>query len=234
MSFKVGYVKITLRIIGVKENEERMWKRIWKKKTKLILSIVGLVVFAGVIFFGTLYFVDAKSKITTSAGSYNVEKIGELDVASIYYDKILNEEESHRVFGLTVGKERSLYVFHFKAQIFYDLAQATNTYDEENKILEITMPAPGVKLLMKDSDYSLDFEYYVAKNSVWIQDDNMKGLNIQKKVMENIEEEILGKEEFIEIAQENIGKILNAMYQTQGIEVNCVFLWGWLIGDYLK
>ena len=36
--------------------------------------------------------------------------------------------------------------------------------------------------------------------------------------------EILGKEEFIEIAQENIGKILNAMYQTQGIEVNCVFL----------
>ena len=77
---------------------------------------------------------------------------------------------------------------------------------------------------MKDSDYSLDFEYYVAKNSVWIQDDNMKGLNIQKKAMENIEEEILGKEEFIEIAQENIGKILNAMYQTQGIEVNCVFL----------
>ena len=152
------------------------------------------------------------------------KKIGELDVASIYYDKILNEEESHRVFGLTVGKERSLYVFHFKAQIFYDLAQATNTYDEENKILEITMPAPGVKLLMKDSDYSLDFEYYVAKNSVWIQDDNMKGLNIQKKVMENIEEEILGKEEFIEIAQENIGKILNAMYQTQGIEVNCVFV----------
>ena len=199
-------------------------KKNMKKKTKLILSIVGLVVFAGVIFFGTLYFVDAKSKITTSAGSYNVEKIGELDVASIYYDKILNEEESHRVFGLTVGKERSLYVFHFKAQIFYDLAHATNTYDEENKILEITMPAPGVKLLMKDSDYSLDFEYYVAKNSVWIQDDNMKGLNIQKKVMENIEEEILGKEEFIEIAQENIGKILNAMYQTQGIEVNCVFL----------
>ena len=86
------------------------------------------------------------------------------------------------------------------------------------------MPAPGVKLLMKDSDYSLDFEYYVAKNSIWIQDDNMKGLNIQKKVMENIEEEILGKEEFIEIAQENIGKILNAMYQTQGIEVNCVFV----------
>ena len=77
---------------------------------------------------------------------------------------------------------------------------------------------------MKDSDYSLDFKYYVAKNSVWIQDDNMKGLNIQKKVMENIEEEILGKEEFIEIAQENIGKILNAMYQTQGIEVNCVFV----------
>ena len=205
-----------------------------KKKTKLILSIVGLVVFAGVIFFSTLYYVDAKSKITTSAGSYNVEKIGELDVASIYYDKILNEEESHRVFGLTVGKERSLYVFHFKAQIFYDLTHATNTYDEEIKILEITMPAPGVKLLMKDSDYSLDFEYYVAKNSVWIQDDNMKGLNIQKKVMENIEEEILGKEEFIEIAQENIGKILNAMYQTQGIEVNCVFVWGWLIGDYLK
>ena len=199
-------------------------KKNMKKKTKLILSIVGLVVFAGVIFFSTLYYVDAKSKITTSAGSYNVEKIGELDVASIYYDKILNEEESHRVFGLTVGKERSLYVFHFKAQIFYDLAQATNTYDEENKILEITMPAPGVKLLMKDSDYSLDFEYYVAKNSVWIQDDNMKGLNIQKKVMENIEEEILGKEEFIEIAQENIGKILNAMYQTQGIEVNCVFV----------
>lgn len=199
-------------------------KKNMKKKTKLILSIVGLVVFAGVIFFSTLYFVDAKSKITTSAGSYNVEKIGELDVASIYYDKILNEEESHRVFGVTVGKERSLYVFHFKAQIFYDLAQATNTYDEENKILEITMPAPGVKLLMKDSDYSLDFEYYVAKNSVWIQDDNMKGLNIQKKVMENIEEEILGKEEFIEIAQENIGKILNAMYQTQGIEVNCVFV----------
>ena len=125
---------------------------------------------------------------------------------------------------MTVGKERSLYVFHFKAQIFYDLAHATNTYDEENKILEITMPAPGVKLLMKDSDYSLDVEYYVAKNSVWIQDDNMKGLNIQKKVMENIEEEILGKEEFIEIAQENIGKILNAMYQTQGIEVNCVFV----------
>ncbi len=208
-------------------------KKNMKKKTKLILSIVGLVVFAGVIFFSTLYYVDAKSKITTSAGSYNVEKIGELDVASIYYDKILNEEESHRVFGLTVGKERSLYVFHFKAQIFYDLAQATNTYDEENKILEITMPAPGVKLLMKDSDYSLDFEYYVAKNSIWIQDDNMKGLNIQKKVMENIEEEILGKEEFIEIAQENIGKILNAMYQTQGIEVNCVFFMR-MIDDCLK
>ena len=49
-------------------------KKNMKKKTKLILSIVGLVVFAGVIFFGTLYFVDAKSKITTSAGSYNVEK----------------------------------------------------------------------------------------------------------------------------------------------------------------
>ena len=88
---------------------------------------------------------------------------------------------------------------------------------------------------MKKTFFPIFFFCFIALFSQQ-KNDSLKEKNIDEVVLvsssrteQKIENspqkvEILGKEEFIEIAQENIGKILNAMYQTQGIEVNCVFL----------
>lgn len=193
-------------------------------KVKIITILVSLAVFIIIGGLAWTKYSEAKINDTSSAGSYSVEKIGELDVTSVYYDKILNRDESKKLFGLTVAKESSLYIFHFKAQIYYDLTQAKTNYNAETKTLKITLPKAQVKLLMKDSEYSIDYEYYKAANSLFIKDDNNKGLEIQKEAIKNVEEEILGKEDFVELAQTNILTILKQMYAPQEIEVECEFL----------
>lgn len=121
-----------------------------KKRIKYgIISFVGIVLF---IVIASLFSSNIFSDTRSSTPGFNLDKIGELDVASIYYDKILNEEESKKAFGLKIAKENALYVFHLKAQIYYDLTQAKIDHDEKKQTVTVHLPKPNVKLLLNDSD----------------------------------------------------------------------------------
>lgn len=216
-----------LKVKGSRRSSEKSLGAGQKKAFGFLVVGIVVVAVAVVLTIGGLAWTrysEARVKDTNSAGSYSVEKIGELDVTSVYYDKILNRDESKKLFGITLAKESSLYIFHFKGQIYYDLTQSKSKYNEEEKTLKVTLPKPQVKLLMKDSGYSIDYEYFKASNSMFIKDDNNKGLEIQKAAIANVEEEILGKEDFVELAQSSVLTILKQMYAPQEIQVECEFL----------
>ena len=92
-----------------------------------------------------------------------------------------------------MGTEKSLYIFHFKAQVYYDLNKATSHYDEKSKTMTVNMPKPGVKLILKDDDSKATYQYYDLKDSVWVNDKNDKGLKLQAKLADTAKQDIMKK-----------------------------------------
>ncbi|KRM54875.1 hypothetical protein FC18_GL001917 [Lacticaseibacillus sharpeae JCM 1186 = DSM 20505] len=158
-----------------------------------------------------------------STANYDVKEVGQLDTTSIYYDKVVKTNEVKKFLNVKVGKETSLYIFHFKAQIYYNLDKAHSDYNESTKTLTVTMPQPEVKLLLKDSNYAADCDYYKVKDSMLIADKNNKGLKIQKEAAQDVKTDILAKKDFTNTAQQSAKKVLSKMFSNDKIKVVCEF-----------
>ncbi|MCI1893812.1 MAG: DUF4230 domain-containing protein [Lactobacillus sp.] len=176
-------------------SDEKSKKKKWTKariiKWAISAGIVIVVLTLGIWKVKSLHFFDEKDTVSTS--NYTVKNIGELDTTSVFYDKTVETSESGRFLGLKMGTEKSLYIFHFKAQVYYDLNKATSHYDEKSKTMTVNMPKPGVKLILKDDDSKATYQYYDLKDSVWVNDKNDKGLKLQAKLADTAKQDIMKK-----------------------------------------
>ena len=176
-------------------SDEKSKKKKWTKariiKWAISAGIVIVVLTLGIWKVKSLHFFDEKDTVSTS--NYTVKNIGELDTTSVFYDKTVETSEPGRFLGLKMGTEKSLYIFHFKAQVYYDLNKATSHYDEKSKTMTVNMPKPGVKLILKDDDSKATYQYYDLKDSVWVNDKNDKGLKLQAKLADTAKQDIMKK-----------------------------------------
>lgn len=189
-----------------------------KRVRSFIIALVIIVLGGGVAW--TVYShkqADVTDQVKTS--NYTVKSIGELDALSVMYDKTVKETEASKILGLKVGTEESLYVFHFKAQVYYDLNQAQSHYDKEKKALAVTMPKAQVKLLLKDDKYTESYDYYKIKNNMFIDDTNDKGLAVQKKAVKDVKSDILERADVLPTAQKSAKATLEQMFKNDPIKV---------------
>lgn len=194
-----------------------------KKIVKWITVIVILLAagFAGGIFYTREQHSTTQTK--TSTTNYTVKNIGQLDVTNVFYDKTVSQTEKGSLFGIKVGKESSLYIFHFKAQVYYDLDQATSRFDRKTNTLTVRLPAAQVKLLLKDPKYNLSYDYYQVHNSIFVKNSDDKGLKVEQRAAKDVEKDILAKKDVIASAQTNAKKILQQMFVKDHIKVKCIF-----------
>ncbi|WP_246287380.1 DUF4230 domain-containing protein [Lacticaseibacillus absianus] len=188
------------------------------------LTRLGIILIAIVgIGAGFMYLRSTDTETEKATANYDVKEVGQLDTTSIFYDKIVKAKEAKKVLNLKVGEEAVLYIFHFKAQIYYDLSQAHSEYDDSTKTLKVTMPHPEVKLLLKDSHYSADYDYYKVKDSVLIEDKNTNGLKLQKEAADDVKTDILAKDDIVNTAEQSAKKILSKMFSADKVRVICEF-----------
>ncbi|KRN18131.1 DUF4230 domain-containing protein [Lacticaseibacillus camelliae] len=195
---------------------------------KKMKKVIGVIVLIAVLVIGGLAiytrYDDAQESTKVATSNFKVKQIGELDTTSVYYDKTVNKDKVGQILGgLIKDKETTVYIFHFKAQVYFDLAKSKNHYDSATKTLLITMPAPQVKLLLKDSDYASSFDYYKTNASMFVSDNNATGLKIQKEAAKDVDEDILGKPDIVTTAKKSAQQMLSRMLGTKGVKVKCSF-----------
>lgn len=195
---------------------------ILKKISKLIMSLLVIII---IVMAAFIFIREGQGKVETqtSTANFSVEDIGELDVTTVFYDKTVSQTKKGSLLGLNVGKDTSLYIFHFKAQVYYDLSKAESTYDKLNRELTVKLPKAEAKLILKDSKYDLDYDYYKAASSIFVKEDNSKGLEVQKQAAKDIKKDILGKKDIVKTAQDSAKKTLKNIYKVNNIDVNCTF-----------
>ncbi|MFT8459175.1 MAG: DUF4230 domain-containing protein [Liquorilactobacillus ghanensis] len=193
---------------------------------KKIQQIIFWILLAIVIFGGGYLFYQhqhAAVEEQTSTANYSVKDIGQLDVENVFYDKTVNQAESGSFLGIKVGKETSLYIFHFKAQVYYDLDKAHSSYNAADKTLTVQMPQPEIKLLLKDSKYHMNYDYYKVHNSIFVKDSDDKGLKVEQQAADEVKKDILAKPDVIASAKSSARKTLTQMFARDNVKVKCVF-----------
>lgn len=206
-------------------SDEKRKKKKWTK-ARIITWGLGLVLGLFLLTIGVWWvkswpIFDEKDTVSTS--NYTVKQIGELDTTSVFYDKTFETSESGKLLGLKVGTEKSLYVFHFKAQLYYDLDKASSHYNKLTKTMTVRMPKPSVKLILKDDDSKATFKYYDLKDSIWVHPKNDKGLKIQAKLANTAKQDILKKKDLIKTSQESAEAILTKMFSNDPIHLKFKF-----------
>lgn len=187
-----------------------------------ILVIIALVVFTVYQGYSWLKFALNRDDDVTRS-NYHVQEIGELDAVSVAYDKTISSTEAGHLWFIHTGDEKWLYIFHFKAQIYYDLKQAKSKYDKKAKTLTITMPKEQVKLLLRDGKYAASYKSFQIKNSNFVAQKNDNGLELQKKAIKDVNADILNKKDFITDAQTSVKKTLKQMYRNEDVKLKFAF-----------
>ena len=195
-----------------------MKKLTFTKTPQNVLIVIVLVVISA---FGgySFYSYSQKPTVKAHADTYTLEKVGELDTLSIKYDKTLEQDEPGKFLGLKVGTEKSLYIFHFKAQIYYNLDDAISRYNKDQKTLTVTMPTAKIKLLLKDNKYTGDFDYYKLKNNAFVKDSNDKGLKVQQEAIKDVKADILKMKDIVPSAQKSATTTITQMFANDPIKV---------------
>lgn len=189
-------------------------KKIWHilpKWLQKVLAVIGALFVVVAIWFIISLFPSGGTKVNVS--EFEVKKIREINALAITYDKTVDEtSDQAKAFGFfKIGsKERDLYIFHFKAKMYYDMAKV-----KPNKVgntITYTLPKAKVDLLLGSDNFITDYENYKLKDAFFVLDANDKGLKVQTKAVKETTKEIKTNETFIKQAQDSAREFLTSLY----------------------
>ncbi|WP_460059005.1 DUF4230 domain-containing protein [Pseudolactococcus yaeyamensis] len=189
---------------------KKLWHKL-SKKLQIVLAVMGILVVMVVIWFLFSLIPSGSTKVKTS--EFEVKEIREINALAITYDKTVDETSNQaKAFGFfKIGsKERDLYIFHFKAKMYYDMAKVNpNTV---GNTITYTLPKAKVDLLLAGDNFITDYEIYKLKDAFFVLDANDKGLEVQTKAVSETTKEIRTNEAFIKQAQDSAREFLTSLY----------------------